>query len=114
MGGCHVFGRRDSSVTPKHDAGRAAPLCRQRSRNRLEKQLINVTPAPILARLERLDHGMVRRMKMLCRVSILRIVAAADVTARDAKSQMNPPVARFQTLFTTVRRFRSNVVANLE
>jgi len=30
------------------------------------------------------------------------------------EAEMNPPVARLQTLFTTVRRFRSNVVANLE
>ena len=49
-------------------------------------------------------------MKVLCRVFILRVIAAADVSADYAKSQMKPAVAYFQTLFTTVRRLRSNIV----
>jgi hypothetical protein len=48
-------------------------------------------------------------MKMLCRVLVLGIVAAADVTAGYAKSQMEPPVTHFQTLFTAVRAPRNNI-----
>ena len=48
-------------------------------------------------------------MKVPGRVFILRVVAAADVTADDAESQMDPLVAEYQTLFTTIRRFRSHV-----
>ena len=66
-----VFGRRVSLVTPRRDAECTAPLRRKRPRERLEKQFVNVTPAPILARFERFDDGMIGRMKMLCRVFIL-------------------------------------------
>ena len=48
-------------------------------------------------------------MKMFGRVLVLRIVAAADVTACDAKPQVKPLVTRFQTLFTAVRGYRSNI-----
>jgi hypothetical protein len=44
-------------------------------------------------------------MEVLSRVSILRIVAAAHVTAGFAKTQMNPPVAHPQTLFNSRSAF---------
>ena len=47
-----------------------------------------------------------RRAKMFRRVFIRRIIAAADVTARFAKTQVNPPIARFQTIFAAVRARR--------
>ena len=49
-------------------------------------------------------------MKMLSGVLVLRIVAAAYVTACEAKPQVKPPVAHFQTLFTAVRGSRSYIV----
>jgi hypothetical protein len=48
-------------------------------------------------------------VEVLCRVFILRIIAAAYMTACYAKSQMNPFVANFQTLFTAIRGSRSDL-----
>lgn len=42
-------------------------------------------------------------MKVFRRVSVLRLIATADVTARIAQAQMNPTVAGFQTFFAAVR-----------
>jgi len=42
-------------------------------------------------------------MEMFRRVFVCGIVAAADVTARFAQTQMNPIVADFQTIFAAVR-----------
>src|SRR5215472_5514832 len=47
----------------------------------LQHHLVHKAPAPILARLERADDGMVRRVKVLGGVAVLGIVAAADVAA---------------------------------
>ena len=41
------------------NAEHAAPLGGQRSGERLEKQFINVTPAPLLTRLQRFHQGMI-------------------------------------------------------
>src|SRR5689334_14899969 len=49
---------------------------------------------------------MVRLLKMLRRMPILRIVAAADVTAGQAHPQPVPIVAEFQTVLTTIRARR--------
>jgi hypothetical protein len=48
-------------------------------------------------------------MKVLRRVLVLRIIAATDVTAGYAKPQMEPAVTHFQTLFTAVRSYRSDI-----
>jgi hypothetical protein len=47
-----------------------------------------------------------RLVKMPGRVLVFGIIAASDVTARFAKAQMHPAVARFQTFFAAVRRSR--------
>jgi hypothetical protein len=69
-------------------------------------QLVNVAPAPFLARLERLDDGMPARAEVFRRVLVPRAVAAADVTAREAQPQVNPSVARLQTFLTALRARR--------
>jgi hypothetical protein len=48
----------------------------------LDEELIRVTPAPILTRLEALDYRMSRRVVVLGGVFVRRVVAAADVSAR--------------------------------
>src|SRR5882724_2105071 len=52
-----------------------------------------VVPEPILARLERPDDGMSGLTPMCRCVPGQRIVAAADVPARRAAAQMDPPAA---------------------
>jgi hypothetical protein len=43
---------------------------------------------------------MLRRMEMLGRVPILRIVAATDVSAGPAETQMDPGIAQLEALLT--------------
>ena len=52
----------------------------------VELNLIHVTPAPILSRLERSHNRMMGPVEMLGRVLVLRGIAAAHVTARQAHS----------------------------
>jgi hypothetical protein len=49
-------------------------------------------------------------MEVFGRVFILGLVAAADVSTRQAQSQMHPAVADLQTLFTALRRLRLYVM----
>jgi hypothetical protein len=53
----------------------------------------------VLARLERLDDGMMSGMKMLGGMLVLGTVAAADMATLEAKPQMDPGVAHFEALF---------------
>jgi hypothetical protein len=69
---------------------------------RIEHQLVDVTPAPFFARLERFHNRVVGRVEMLGRVAILRVVAAADVAADHAEAQVQPPIAQVQALFATI------------
>src|SRR5579864_7020893 len=69
---------------------------------RLQKHLVDVAPAPVLARLEGLDQGMVAVHKVLGGVSVLRVVAAADVAAREAEAEMDPGVAHLQALLAAI------------
>lgn len=63
----------------------------------LPGDLINVAPAPTLTRLDRLHDRVARVMKMFGGVLILRLVAATDVAAGAAQSQMHPIVSHRQT-----------------
>ena len=47
-----------------------------------------------------MSHG----MEVLRRVLVLRLIAAADVPAGEAESEMNPGVAHLQAFLTSVRR----------
>ena len=81
----------------------------ERPRGGLEEELIYVTPAPILARLEAPDDRMLGRMEVLGGVPAGRIVAAPDVTALLAQAEVNPAAAGGQTLLAACRRFRVDV-----
>jgi hypothetical protein len=65
--------------------------------------LIYVAPAPLVARFDRPHDRMPARMEMLCRVFVLRRIAATHMAAYHAHPQMNPRVVHFQTLFAAVR-----------
>jgi hypothetical protein len=68
----------------------------------LHHDFIDVAPHPILTRLERTYHRVLGGVKVLRGVLILRGVAAADVPAGQAKTQMNPAIAGFQAFFATL------------
>src|SRR5205823_5760088 len=65
--------------------------------------LVDVAPAPILARLERLHDRMLGGMEMLGGMLILGRIAAAHVAAGQAQAQVHPSVAHFQTLLASAR-----------
>src|SRR5215204_1003659 len=68
---------------------------------RFDEEVVHVAVAPLLARLERLDDGVLRGVKVFGGVPVRRAVTAADVPARLAEPQVNPTVARLQTVLTT-------------
>jgi hypothetical protein len=82
---------------------------RHASSKRFKVQFIHKTPAPILARLERLNDWMARFMKMFCRMFIWRIIAAPDVTALHAEAKVKPGIAHSQTIFAALRARRNFV-----
>jgi hypothetical protein len=63
--------------------------------------LIHVAPAPILSRLEGPDNGVTYGVKVLCRMFVLRRVAASDVAAYHAKAQVHPDIAHLQAFFAS-------------
>jgi hypothetical protein len=62
----------------------------------LHEQLILVTPAPVLAGLERLHDGMLGLMEVFCGVLIFGGIAAANMPADEALPQMDPGIAHLQ------------------
>jgi hypothetical protein len=64
--------------------------------------LVDIAPAPILARFEGLDDWMSVLVEMLPCVPMRRGVAAADVTAGQAQAQMHPPRANSQAILATI------------
>ena len=52
--------------------------------------LVDVTPAPVFARFEGLDDRMAARKIMFSGVAIRRLIAAANVAACQAQTQMHP------------------------
>jgi hypothetical protein len=65
----------------------------------LHFDLIDVTPAPILARFDRLHNGMFGPVKMFGRMFVLRRIAASHMAALQAHSQVNPSVTHLQAFF---------------
>jgi hypothetical protein len=61
--------------------------------------LVDVTPDPGLAGLDRAHHGMLGVVEMLGRVFILRRVATGGISADEAHAQVNPGVAGFDAIF---------------
>jgi hypothetical protein len=70
--------------------------------SKLEHNLIDVTPAPVLSRLEGLDNRMVGRVEMPGGVLILRIVTATDMSTGETEAQVYPAISHFQTVLTSI------------
>ncbi len=52
----------------------------------------------MLAGFNRRDDGMLRRVEVLGCVSVLRVIATADVSTGPAESQMDPGIAQLKAL----------------
>src|SRR6185312_3328903 len=85
-----------------------------RLRCRLEEQLVDIAPAPILARLEALHHRVLRRVEMLGGVLAGRLIAATDMAANQAHPQVNPAAMRLQAFLATLRGTRGDVADLIE
>jgi hypothetical protein len=66
---------------------------------RFEDYFIHEAPHPVFSRLDRLHDGMFGGVKMLCRMFVFGRIAAADMAAFAAQTQMNPGIAHFQAFF---------------
>src|SRR5579871_1980588 len=75
----------------------------------LHEELIDVAPKPVFSGLERFDDRVIRRVEVLGRVLVLGTVAAADMAACLAEAKVNPRIAHFQALFTTLGGWRDLV-----
>jgi hypothetical protein len=75
-----------------------------------DHEVVGKAIQPPLAGFERSDYRMVFVAGVRSRVSILGIVAAADVAAGHAESQMNPTVSNGEAFLAAVRGARFNVL----
>ena len=71
--------------------------------SKLEHELIDRTPAPVLTRLEGLDNRVVGRVEMPGGVLILRRITATDMTTFETETQMYPRIPYSQTILTAIR-----------
>jgi hypothetical protein len=62
--------------------------------------LVHITPDPAFSRLDRANQRMLRFVEMLDRMLVLGRVATPHVSAREAKTQVNPRIAGLGTIFT--------------
>src|SRR5436305_15290005 len=69
----------------------------------LDHHLVDVAPAPVLARLERAHEGVVGGVEVAGGVVVLRRVAVADVAAGEAEAQVHPGVPHLQASLTGAR-----------
>jgi hypothetical protein len=76
--------------------------------------LVDVAPAPVFTRFERLDHRMVGRVKVLRRVFVFGAIATADMTAGEAPAQMKPLVAHCETFLAPVGRLRRRIARRFD
>jgi hypothetical protein len=67
-----------------------------------EREVVQVAEIPILTRFEGPDDRMAARAEVLRGMPILRAVAATDVAAALAHSQVHPLVARLQAFLAAV------------
>jgi hypothetical protein len=68
-----------------------------------EPHVVDVTPAPAFARLERTDDRMLRGLCVRSRVAVRRVITAADVTASktDRKCSHLPPMCEQSSQLST-------------
>jgi len=66
-------------------------------------------PAPVFARLNGPHDRVLGGMEVLCRMFVLRGIAATDMATHRTEPQMNPSVAHLETLATLVGRWFQNL-----
>lgn len=69
---------------------------------RLNKKVVNVAPSPVFARLETAHDRVAGAVKMFRCVPALRLIAAANMAARTAHSQVHPSGAHLQAFLATL------------
>src|SRR5260221_524429 len=69
----------------------------------IENHFVDIAPHPVLARLERADHGMLGGVEMFGGVFVAGRVTAADVSASEAQAEMDPSVTGLETFLATAR-----------
>ena len=79
----------------------------------IEKDLIDVTPAPAFGRIISLDNGMLGFVKMRGRVPVRGLIAAANMAAGTADSQVKPRAADFEA-FLAAARARPNCLNGVD
>src|SRR5713226_606811 len=78
-------------------------LATHQSRSRrLHPQLVDVAPDPVFAGLVRPDQRVLGSVEVLRGMPVLRLVAAADMAAAQAQSQVDPGVAGLQALLAAI------------
>jgi hypothetical protein len=73
-----------------------------RNTHQFDESIVWIAIHPILMWLEGLDDLVLRLVKVLCGVTVLRLVTATDVTTDAAKAEMEPFVSHLETLFASV------------
>src|SRR6188768_1674259 len=90
-----------------HILGTQAPSCARLDGWQLfEIHFIGIAVTPFFVRLERFYDRVCHSVVMLCRVAVWRIVAAADMAAEHAQSQMHPAAAYLQAVLTPIGAWR--------
>ena len=100
--------RRSSGLTPTPDAprldkSRDRPVLRCGVLAEVERQSVDIAPAPSFRWVVAFDDGMARCLKVRMRVAVRRIIAAADMAAVPAQAQMYPLAANLQTVLAAER-----------
>jgi len=81
---------------------------------RLDHQLVDEAPTPILAGLIALHDGMPRLVEMFRRMTSRRLVAAPDMTAEKTQAEMHPLPVRLEALLAALRRARMHMMNLVE
>src|SRR6185436_8549802 len=75
---------------------------RRNTRRHVQIHLIDVTPGPPFAGLERGHHWMGRVREMFCGMMIERAVTTTDMTTGQTKTKMHPKRSKLQAFFTSL------------
>jgi hypothetical protein len=75
--------------------------------HKLDFDLINIAPSPVLSWFKGANDGMVGRVEMFGRVFIFRRVATPNVPTDEAEAQMHPGVTSFQAILAPIRAWNN-------
>src|SRR5690242_16711813 len=67
-------------------------------------EVVDETPRPLLARFEGADQRMALRLRVSARVTIWRVIAAADLSTLETDSEVEPRIPNLQTLLAPLDR----------